>query len=91
MVSLSDMTLASVTSQMNMPWVSRSTYCSTFKDMKALIYLGRNTRPLSERSTSIPSNLFTVLPDLKPKDSNTEKGASTDRQFTFIFPVCLIT
>ena len=63
---------------------------SAIEAMKALIYLGKNTSPLSERSTSVPSNLFTVLPDLKPKDSNTEKGASTDRQLTFIMPVCLM-
>lgn len=29
---------ASVTLQMNMPWVPRSTYCSTFRDINALIY-----------------------------------------------------
>ena len=47
MVGLSESTRASVTWQMNMPWVSRSTYCSTFRLMNAFMYLGRNTRPLS--------------------------------------------
>jgi putative aldouronate transport system permease protein len=32
-----------------------------------------------------------VLPLLKPKLSNTLKGASTERQLTFIMPVCLMT
>ena len=51
MVSWSLMTRASVTLQMNMPWVPRSTYCSTLRDMNALMYLSRNTSPLPERLT----------------------------------------
>ena len=47
-------------------------------------------RPLSERKGLHPSNLSTFLPLWKPKFWNTLNGASVDRQFTFIIPVCLI-
>ena len=37
------------------------------------------------------ANLSVFLPLRKPNASKTENGASTDRQLTFIFPVCLMT
>ncbi len=91
MVSALEITRASVMVQMKSPWVSKSRYCSTFRDMKALMYLGRNTRPLSERRTGQSANLSAVLPLWKPKFWKTLKGASVDRQFTLRMPVCLIT
>ena len=91
MLGVVEITRDSVIEQMNIPWVSRSIYCSTFRDMKELIYLGRNTSPLSERSTSLPANLSVFLPLAKPKVSNTENGASVDSMLRFIMPVCFIT
>ena len=42
--------------------VKKSTYSSTLRDIKELMYLGKNTSPLSEYSFSQPSNLLTFLP-----------------------------
>ena len=41
--------------------------------------------------TFCPANLSVLLPDWKPNCSKTENGASVDRQFTFMIPVCWIT
>ena len=87
MVSTSVMTRASVTAQMNIVWVSRSTVCSTFRDMKLLMYMPRKDTPLSERRMPSPTILLTSLPLWKPKCSNTLNGASVDRQLTFMTPV----
>ena len=85
------MTRASVTSQMNMPWVPRSMYWITFRDMTAFTYLRSITKPLSDRVRVSPANLSAVRPDWKPKFSKTEKGASSERMFRFMMPVCSIT
>ena len=61
------------------------------EEISELIYLSRRTSPLSLLKGVTPSNLSAFRPLLNPKFSNTEKGASTDRQLTFIFPLCLIT
>ena len=45
---------------------------------------------LGERSGVQLANLSTALPLWKPNVSKTENGASTDRQLTFIIPVCLM-
>ena len=70
-----------------------SMYCSTFSDMKELMYFGRKASPLSEYSgwMPAPANLSTVLPLWNPKVWKMSNGASVDRQFRFMIPVCLIT
>ncbi len=68
----------SVMLQMNIPWVSMSMYCSTFRDMKELMYFGRKASPLSEYSgwMPAPANLSTVLPLWNPKVWKMSNGAS---------------
>ena len=75
-----------------MMWVGndKSERRFTFNDMKELIYRGKKTRPLSERSGSQPSNLSTFLPLKNPNFSNTAKGASVFKTLTFILPVLFI-
>ena len=63
----------------------------TFDESEREAMANSRTSPLSERTVSTFANLSVFLPLWKPKFSKTEKGASTERQFTFIIPVCLMT
>ena len=40
---------------------------------------------------SVSAKIYVLLPDWNPNCSKTENGASVDRQFTFMIPVCWIT
>ena len=53
--------------------------------------LGKEDKSVIGIQFVYPSNLSTARPVWNPKRLNTSKGASTDRQFTFITPVCLMT
>ena len=57
---------------------------------KCIDVFRQKINPLSERSFFIPSNLSAVRPLWNPKRWKISNGASTERQFTFSTPVCLM-
>lgn len=74
--------------QINMPCVPKSTYCSDLSDINALMYLGRNTSPLSERSVEISSNL-SALPSASKTEVFKYPERSVYRQTADIHNACL--